>query len=71
MKLGQLHGKPYWFVRGLIAGLTLAWVFEVTMRDDVGPIHRYVAPFVIASLILLSLYDVWRNAQASAAKKSN
>ena len=54
----QQHGNPLRLV-------------EVNTRDGLGPIHRYVAPFVIASLILLSFYDMWRIAQANAAKKSN
>ena len=70
MIASSIHGKWYWFVRGLLSGLTLAWVVEVMTRDGLGPIHRYVAPFVITSLILMTFYDLWRIAKTDTAKKS-
>ena len=72
MAVASEHGKWYWLSRGFVNGLLVAWLLEILLTDGgIGPLSHYVAPFVIAGLIVIGSHDAWLGLKAIRAKKSN
>ena len=60
-------GKWYWLSRGLVNGLLVAWLLEVLIGEGMGPLSRYVAPFIIAGLAAVGFHDAWLALRAMRA----
>ena len=57
MAQASAHGKWYWLSRGFVNGLLVAWLVEVLLSEGIGPLSGYVAPFVIAGLMVIGFHD--------------